>query len=189
MTPAPMPELDERRTARLLLRRMRDDDFAALDGMHRDPQVMATLGGVRTARQTRELLAGVVAHWQQHGFGIWMAHDLASGRFAGRGGLHHVAVEGQDEVEVAYGFRAEFWGQGLATELATESVRVAFDVLRMTNLVCFTLPTNRRSRRVMEKVGFTYERDIVHANLPHVLYRLHAGAAGTAGGSPAARRD
>ena len=27
------------------------------------------------------------------------------------------------------------------------------------------------SRRVMEKVGFTYEGDIEHAGLPHVLYR------------------
>jgi hypothetical protein len=24
----------------------------------------------------------------------------------------------------------------------------------------------------MEKLGFTYERDVVHADLPHVLYRL-----------------
>jgi RimJ/RimL family protein N-acetyltransferase len=31
---------------------------------------------------------------------------------------------------------------------------------------------NRASRRVMEKLGFEYEREVVHANLPHVLYRL-----------------
>jgi hypothetical protein len=38
-----------------------------------------------------------------------------------------------------------------------------------------------RSRRVMEKAGFRYECDIVHANLPHVLYRQVAlGAALTA---------
>ncbi len=37
-----------------------------------------------------------------------------------------------------------------------------------------TLPTNRASRRVMEKAGFGYERDTVHAGLPHVLYRLPA---------------
>ena len=26
----------------------------------------------------------------------------------------------------------------------------------------------------MEKTGFTYERSLIHATLPHVLYRLHA---------------
>jgi RimJ/RimL family protein N-acetyltransferase len=38
--------------------------------------------------------------------------------------------------------------------------------------VSFTLPHNAASRRVMEKAGLTYERDITHAGLPHVLYRL-----------------
>jgi len=28
---------------------------------------------------------------------------------------------------------------------------------------------------VMEKSGFEYERDIVHAGLPHVLYRQRRG--------------
>ena len=42
------------------------------------------------------------------------------------------------------------------------------------DIVSFALPTNRASRRVMEKVGFKYERDILHLNLPHVLYRLVA---------------
>jgi [ribosomal protein S5]-alanine N-acetyltransferase len=27
---------------------------------------------------------------------------------------------------------------------------------------------------VMEKLGFEYEREVVHANLPHVLYRLQS---------------
>jgi RimJ/RimL family protein N-acetyltransferase len=66
----------------------------------------------------------------------------------------------------------DFWGRGLATELARESVRVGFGVLGVADLVCFTLPTNARSRRVMEKAGFRYERDVEHAGLPHVLYRL-----------------
>jgi hypothetical protein len=32
---------------------------------------------------------------------------------------------------------------------------------------------------VMEKAGFRYERDIIHANLPHVLYRQGASSAET----------
>lgn len=38
-----------------------------------------------------------------------------------------------------------------------------------------TLPTNEGSRRVMAGAGLTYERDIVHRSLPHLLYRS-AGA-------------
>jgi RimJ/RimL family protein N-acetyltransferase len=55
--------------------------------------------------------------------------------------------------------------------LARASVTVAFERLRLPGLVCFTLETNRASRRVMEKAGFRYERDFVYKDLPHVLYR------------------
>jgi RimJ/RimL family protein N-acetyltransferase len=166
--------IDELRTARLLLTRMREDDWPDLHGMYFNPRVMATLGGLRSEEQTRELLRGHFAHWEEHGFGWWVARDSSTGAFAGRGGLRRRIVGGLEEVEVGYAFLPEFWGRGLATELAAESVRVGFEVLGLKELVGMALPTNRASRRVMEKVGFRYERDIVHADLPHVLYRLAA---------------
>ena len=49
--------------------------------------------------------------------------------------------------------------------------QVAFDDLGLGEIVAFTLPTNVASRRVMDKSGFTFERKIEHAGLPHVLYR------------------
>ena len=49
---------------------------------------------------------------------------------------------------------------------------VGFERLGLDDVVAFTLPTNRGSWRVMEKTGFEYERDVVHAGLPHVLYRI-----------------
>ncbi len=171
-----MNALDEVRTARLLLTRTRIDDLDDFVRMHRDPRVMATLGGVRSAAETRGLVDRLVAHWEQYGFGWWVVRDLRTGRFAGRGGLRHVTVEGRDEVEVGYGLLPGFWGRGVATELARESVRVGFTVLQHSDLVSLTLPTNHASRRVMEKAGFRYERDVVYADLPHVLYRQSASA-------------
>ena len=165
----------EARTVRLLLRRMQENDRDDLRRMHADPRVMATLGGVRSDEQTEEFLRGALAHWERYGFGFWTVRDAASGRFAGRGGLLHTAIVGGDDVEVAYAFLPEFWGRGLATELARESVRTAFQVFGLADVVCFALPTNRASRRVMEKVGFQYECDVVYHGLPHVLYRLRAG--------------
>src|SRR5262245_33844225 len=165
-----MNALDERRTLRLLLTRMRPDDLDDLARMYGDPRVMATLGGVRSAAETAQYLERVLAHWDQYGFGWWAARDPLTGQFAGRGGLRHATVEGRAEIEVGYGLLPEFWGRGLATELARESVRVGFAELHRPELVSFTLPTNDASRRVMEKAGFRYERDIIHADLPHVLY-------------------
>ena len=58
---------------------------------------------------------------------------------------------------------------------------VAFGRLGLADVVAFTLPDNIASRRVMEKSGFRYERDIVWAEMPHVLYRARAGLRATDG--------
>jgi RimJ/RimL family protein N-acetyltransferase len=166
--------LEELRTPRLLLQRPRSEDFADLFRMHSDPRVMATLGGVRSEAVTRAQLDDLVAHWERHGFGPWMLRAPEDRRFLGRGGLRHVVVGGRPEVELLYALIPDAWGQGLAGELARESLRVAFTELSLPDVVAFTLPHNARSRAVMERAGFQYERDVVHAGLPHVLYRLRA---------------
>ena len=154
--------------------RVREEDFAALVAMGKDAAIMATLGGVRTEQQSRENLDSAIEHWFAHGYGFWIFRDKSSGAIVGRGGLRRGHFGGNDEVEVAYAIGADSWGKGLATEMAVASVDVAFKHVGLGELVCFTLPTNIASRRVMEKTGFTYERDIVHADLPHVFYRLAA---------------
>jgi [ribosomal protein S5]-alanine N-acetyltransferase len=163
--------MNEIRTARLRLCRPQPADWRDFATMHQNPKVMATLGGVRTEEQLRPWFDRILAQWERYGYGWWIARDAESDAFAGRGGLSHVWVESQDEVEVGYGFLPEFWGRGLATELAQESIRQGFGTLGLPELVSFTLVTNLASRRVMEKTGFHYERDFVFANLPHVLYR------------------
>jgi ribosomal-protein-alanine N-acetyltransferase len=149
--------------------------------MHRDSRVMATLapadvpnGGVLPDEETRHFLRRHLDHWDRHGYGFWMFRDKADDRFVGRAGLHNANAGGNEEVELAYALMAECWGSGFATEMAQGILVVAFGRLRMTEVVCFTLTTNRASQRVMEKVGFEYECDIVHARLPHVLYKFTA---------------
>jgi RimJ/RimL family protein N-acetyltransferase len=58
----------------------------------------------------------------------------------------------------------------LATELGAAAIADARD-RGIGTLVSITLPHNAASRRVMEKLGFAYDHDIVYAGLPHVLYR------------------
>ena len=159
-------------TERLAVTRLRADDFDLLCELHRDPAVMATLGGVRSDERTRAYLAENLAHWDEHGFGLWIFRERATNAFVGRGGLRHVVLESQSEVEVTYALAREAWGKGFATEIAIAALDVAFRQLGLQDLVAFATPENVASRRVMEKVGFRYERDIVHHGERCVLYRL-----------------
>jgi [ribosomal protein S5]-alanine N-acetyltransferase len=165
-------ELDRVETERLVGERLREEHFAYQRAMDTDRDVMATLGGVRSENETWESLRSGLEHWERHGFGPWVFHARATGEPVGGAALRHVEIEGRPEVEVGYRVAAAWWGRGIATEMASALVGVARDPLGLTEIVAFTLPYNLASRRVMEKVGFTYERDFEWARLPHVLYRL-----------------
>jgi [ribosomal protein S5]-alanine N-acetyltransferase len=165
-------DLDRVETERLVGERLREEHLPYLLAMDADPDVMATLGGVRSANETWENLWSGVDHWERHGFGPWVFHARETGEAVASAALRHVTIESRDEVEVGYRVAAAWWGRGIATEIASALVGVARDRLGLAELVAFTLPFNLASRRVMEKVGFTYERDIEWAALPHVLYRL-----------------
>jgi ribosomal-protein-alanine N-acetyltransferase len=59
--------------------------------------------------------------------------------------------------------------------MAHASVRFGFDQLGLSEIASWTLPINLTSQRVMEKLGFRYERDFEFAGLNHRFYRLAAG--------------
>lgn len=156
---------------RLTASRLCAEDFSILCQMHQDSAVMATLNGIHSHEQTKQYLHKNLEHWQRYGYGLWVFRDT-DGKFVGRGGLRNTHVDGNDEIELAYALMPAYWGKGLATEMAQAILEVGFEYLDIWEIVCFTLTTNQASQRVMEKVGFQYERNIIHANLPHVLYRL-----------------
>jgi len=168
-----MEIIDRFHTDRLVATRLQETDLSDLCRMHQDANVMATLGGIRTDERTTEFLQTNVSHRADHGFGLWVFRTASEQTFVGRGGLRHVDIGGRDEVELTYALMPEFWGCGLATEIARAVLKIAFEQLPLTQLVTFTLTTNHASRRVMEKVGFAFERELVHGarGLPHVLYR------------------
>jgi RimJ/RimL family protein N-acetyltransferase len=112
-----------------------------------------------------------IAHWYAHGFGPWLLFDRARGGFVGRAGLRWTEVDGERAIEVAWALVPEWWGKGLATEAAVAAIGVARE-RGIRRLVAFTLPDNVASRRVMEKAGLRFSREMEHAGLPHVLYEV-----------------
>ena len=59
--------------------------------------------------------------------------------------------------------------------MAQASLDVGFNHLGFPEIGSWTLPNNLASQRVMEKLGFRYERDFEFAGLLHRFYRLVAG--------------
>ena len=162
----------ERLTGERLTEAHRDD----IHRMHQDLRTMATMGGVRSLEETDAYLATNLSHWDTHGFGVWLLREKGSGAVVGRGVLRMQPFNEQEETSVGYALLSPHWGKGYATETARALVEIGFSTLECTSLVAVTLPHNVASQRVLTKTGFTYERDVIHADGPHFLYRRRPAA-------------
>jgi [ribosomal protein S5]-alanine N-acetyltransferase len=165
-------------TERLRCERLRMHHLEEFSRVMRDPKVGRWIwhrpSVPPTEQELVDRLAEKAAHWERHGFGLWLLRDRVTGEAVGRGGLQWTYAPNLHEVEAAWAILPERWGQGLATELAIASVETALGPLGLQSLMAFTDPDNLASRRVMEKAGFAYEQDILFYSLPQVLYRRHA---------------
>lgn len=172
-----MPRLSGERfaTPRLVAERLSPEHFAEIHRLHTDSLVMATLsadGKPLSEEATREHLRQAAENWQQDGVGFWVFRAKADGQFIGRGGLKKYQIDQGEVVGLAYAVLSAFWNQGFATEMAEASLRIGFEQLGFSEIASWTLPINMASQRVMEKLGFQYERDFEFAGLRHRLYRL-----------------
>ena len=116
------------------------------------------------------LLERDIGLWRRDGWGPWLVRD-EQGDLVGRIGLDRTTVEGRQAIELAWSVVPWRQGRGYATAAA----QAAVDLARRSGieeLIALALPHNASSRRVMEKLGMTYEREVQHAGLPHALHRL-----------------
>jgi RimJ/RimL family protein N-acetyltransferase len=142
-------------TPRLRLRPLAASDLEALGLLNADPEVMRHIGeGVRDRAETVQHLELMLSHWVEHGFGVWAIEARDSGRFLGRCGLQH--YEHTAEIELSYALESASWGRGLMPEAAFCSLSYGFSVLGLARIIATVRNENRRSQRVLEKVGMRF---------------------------------
>lgn len=170
-------------TERLILRPWRDADLAPFAALNADRRVMeyfpAPLNRAVSDALARRI-GGLLDHF---GFGLWAVEVPGEVAFAGFVGLNPVPEDlpFTPAMEVGWRLAAEHWGRGYATEGARVALDFAFDRLELAEVVSFTVPGNRRSIAVMERLGLArdpgadFEHPAIppgHPLRPHVLYRI-----------------
>jgi RimJ/RimL family protein N-acetyltransferase len=63
-----------------------------------------------------------------------------------------------DDVDIGYALLPEFCSQGYALESASAVMTYAWEKLGLQRVVAVTNPNNESSIRLLEKMGFQYER-------------------------------
>lgn len=89
---------------------------------------------------------------------VWKVTDKRSGAIIGSLGLETDRFRpGIASKELGYWIAEEFWGRGFATEASEAALKYGFEELNLEIVGICTGPHNRRSQRVIEKLGFIYE--------------------------------
>jgi RimJ/RimL family protein N-acetyltransferase len=145
-------------TDRLLLREFVMDDVEDFFRMVSDPDVTRYTGvGSKTLEEARKTLEErPLLDYRKHGYGRWAAVYKPTAKVIGFAGLKY--LEDVGEVDLGYRFFKEHWGKGLATEASRAVLTYGVDTLQLQRIIGIADIANKASIRVLEKVGFRFER-------------------------------
>ena len=157
--------------------------------MNRDPLVMRYFPGLMERPASDAFVDRLQELHQCLGYTLWVVEVIDSERgttpFAGFTGLmpptFDPPFEHRDPVaEVGWRLLPQWWGLGIATEGARASIAHGFDVVRLPEIVSFTVVGITRSRAVMERIGMRLAGEFDHPRAQpdahwkrHALYRMN----------------
>lgn len=143
-------------TERLLIRGVRAADTETLVEIRR--RVAAFQGrSSRTLEETRAMFAEMEAR-QPGGEQGWYQYviEARSGGVIGDVGVHF-GGPGERQAEIGYSLHPDHWGRGYASEALRALIGHLFGDHRLHRVTAMTGADNRRSRALLERLGFRHE--------------------------------
>ena len=160
-------------TNRLILREFQRTDLQELASILADPKVMRfSPTGVNSVEQVQEKIQGFITCYKGFGFGKWAVVLKENNQLLGYCGIAIDRIDGKDGKELGYRIDSRYWGQGLATEAASATVRYGFEQFNLPYLLGIVEQANLASVRVLVKVGMQYERVTIFHEVEMDVYRL-----------------
>lgn len=154
-------------TERLYLRGWRKDDADSLFRYAQNPNVGPRAGWKphESRRESRRIICDIFMPNT-----VWAIIYKETGEIIGSIGLEKDKFRpGVNSREMGYSLDEKYWGRGMMTEAAKCIIGYAFDEMKIDMICITTWEENARSRRVIEKCGFTYEGFLRHS------YRVYDG--------------
>lgn len=162
-------------TEDLILRQWSEADIDPLARLNSDPRVMEYFLTPLSYEQSVEFYNRIQQEFTTHGFSLYAVELRQSGDFIGFVGLHNITfdVDFAPAVEIGWRLLPEFWGRGYATQAAIACLKYAADELSLKEIYSFTSILNKRSERVMQKIGMTFVKEFDHPSVSpnHPLHR------------------
>ncbi|KPC49795.1 GNAT family N-acetyltransferase [Amantichitinum ursilacus] len=155
---------------RLTLRPITLDDAAFIVQLLNSPGWLQFIGDKNVRNEAdaqRYINDGPLAMYAASGFGLWVMVRSEDGALLGMSGL--IKRAGLDDVDLGYALLPEFEGQGYASEAAQAWLAWGRDVKNLRRVVAITDQNHTASGRLLQRVGFAFERVIEIPNIDHPL--------------------
>jgi ribosomal-protein-alanine N-acetyltransferase len=159
-------------TSRLILREFSVEDVDALALVLSDQETMRFYPAPFDHAGVEQWIAKNIRRYTDDGYGLWAMVLKSTGELIGDCGLTVQHVDGVDEIEIGYHVRRDLWGQGLATEAARACRDYGFSRLPTERIISLIRLENLPSRRVAEKNGMTVWKEVMWADLQHLVYSI-----------------
>jgi RimJ/RimL family protein N-acetyltransferase len=151
-------------TARLRLRDWDDEDEHRFYEVMNREEVMRHLGGLQLPDEWRAAYQRIRGFSRDFGHTFWIVEDRESGDILGFCGIKRVNAPGAGDLtgkhEIGWRLRPEAWGKGIAKEAAIASLDLAFDRFEAPHVIALTVPDNRTSWGLMERLGMNRREDL-----------------------------
>lgn len=97
------------------------------------------------------LFNSILPQYTLYKHGRWAVHLKSNDEFIGWCGLKYIKED--DEIDLGYRFKEEYWGNGYGYEAAKATIDYGFKNLKLKRIVATALPQNIASWKIMEKCG------------------------------------
>ena len=148
-------------TKRLRLRRIQNSDVKALIELWSDPEVTKHMGGPRDRKKLKKIFEEDVKNPYSEQYDLWPVEEKQSKEVIGDCGLSAKDVDGKEEIELVYVFKASAWGKGYATEIGRAIVKYAFEEMNLRRVIALIEPENKASEQVALKIGMKFEKEVI----------------------------
>ena len=125
---------------------------------------------VKDPKQGVEFIEGRLRpSYSEYGFGFYLVELKSNKEPLGMCGL--VKRDGLDNVDIGYAFLPENFGKGYAYESSFAVVEFAKRKLKLKALDSITMSSNEPSIKLLERLGFSFEKNILLKGEELMLYR------------------
>ncbi|WP_075617962.1 GNAT family N-acetyltransferase [Paenisporosarcina indica] len=145
-------------TERLILRKviLEDIEDMHLYGSDEEVSKYVTWNTHETKSDTKDFVEFVLNKYENKQVSPWGIEYKENGKFIGT--IDFVWWQPNQKIaEIGYVISKDYWGKGLATEVAKEIIKFGFEEMNLVRIQARCDVENIGSARVMEKAGMSFE--------------------------------